>query len=80
MKRPVHELGIVGQLAPAWSAQRRVDPQERGRAPLTLADLRGRWKILFCLQSWYPDCHSRGAPTMRALVQGDATSGEERCA
>ncbi len=70
MKRPVHELGIVGQLAPAWSAQRWVDAQGRPRAPLTLSNLSGRWKILFCFQSWCPGCHSHGAPTMRALVQG----------
>ena len=70
MTRPAYDPGIVGQIAPPWSVRCWVDAQGRPRAPLTLSELTGRWKILFCFQSWCPGCHSRGAPTMRALMQG----------
>ena len=72
------DWGVVGQPAPAWSVAQWVDADGQPRAPLELADLAGRWKIVFCFQSWCRGCHSHGAPAMRELVR--ALSGNERVA
>jgi hypothetical protein len=38
------------------------------RSPLTLTELDSRHRILFFYQHWCPGCHSRGFPTLLALI------------
>ena len=33
-----------------------------------LADFKGKFKVLYCFQSWCPGCHSRGLPALQKMV------------
>ena len=33
-----------------------------------LSDFKGKFKVLYCFQSWCPGCHSRGLPALKNMV------------
>lgn len=68
--------GIQGQTAPQWNVPEWVDGQGQRIPPIALSDSDGRWRILFCFQSWCPGCHSAGLPALRKLVEGLAHQPE----
>lgn len=61
--------GIAGLQALPWNVARWVDGKGQPQTPVRLQDLSGRWKVLFCFQSWCPGCHSFGLPALRDLVE-----------
>lgn len=46
--------------------------------PIKLSDLEGKFKVIFCFQSWCPGCHSSGFPSLKKMV--DALSGNDKVA
>ncbi len=61
--------GIEGQPAPELKIETWVDAEGGEIASLQLADLAGRFKVLYCFQSWCPGCHQAGFPTLAKLVE-----------
>lgn len=55
-----------------------VDAQGEPSAPLTLASLGDRFKVVFCFQSWCPGCHSKGFPDLKKMVE--TLQGNDRVA
>jgi len=35
-----------------------------------LSDFKGKFKIVYCFQSWCPGCHSVGLPSLQKMVNG----------
>jgi thiol-disulfide isomerase/thioredoxin len=64
----VYAAGIQGQRAPDLFAQAWRGPDGVPLDALALADLPGRYKLLFFFQSWCPGCHSHGFPTLARIV------------
>jgi thiol-disulfide isomerase/thioredoxin len=56
--------GIVGQPAPDLDVTEWVNT----KAPLDLAELRGKVVYLSFFQSWCPGCHKHGLPTLKAVA------------
>ena len=68
-QRPTHQAGaVVGQAAPGWGVTEWINLPE-GAKKLDVGDFKGKVAVLFCFQSWCPGCHSRGFPTLQALVK-----------
>jgi len=42
--------------------------------PVTLSDFSGKFKVLYCFQSWCPGCHSKGFPDLKKMVAALAGS------
>lgn len=45
-----------------------IDANGNKIKPIKLSDLSGKYKVIFCFQSWCPGCHSRGFPTLQKMV------------
>jgi len=58
--------GILGQKAPAISADKWVSLPAGAKAP-TPESLKGKVIYLYCFQSWCPGCHSSGFPTLQKV-------------
>lgn len=43
---------------------------------IKLADYEGKFKVIFCYQSWCPGCHSVGFPSLKKMV--DALKGNDK--
>jgi thiol-disulfide isomerase/thioredoxin len=59
---------VVGHPAPRWGVTEWTNLPE-GTKKLDVDDFAGKVVVLFCFQSWCPGCHSRGFPTLKALVK-----------
>ena len=35
---------------------------------IKLSDFKGKFKVLYCFQSWCPGCHSKGLPDLKKMV------------
>lgn len=60
---------IAGQLAPELEVPYWIDANGMQRPPVTLKEFGERHRLLFFYQHWCPGCHSRGFPTLQALVK-----------
>jgi len=60
-----------GNPAPAaeFNVKDWVDARGEPTAPVTLASLGDRFKVLYCFQSWCPGCHSKGFPDLKKMVE-----------
>ena len=45
-----------------------VDANGTKTRPMELVDFDGKFKVLYCFQSWCPGCHSRGLPALQKMV------------
>ncbi len=59
--------------APELRVAQWIDAQGQARTPLTLTELGGGFKVIYCFQHWCAGCHSHGFPALAKLV--DALSG-----
>lgn len=50
-----------------------IDANGNITEPIKLSDLNGKFKIVYCFQSWCPGCHSKGLPSLKKMV--DALKG-----
>jgi len=65
--------GIEGRPAPEFTLAQTLGADGKPTAaPLTLASLTGRHKLLYCFQSWCPGCHQSGFPTLAQIVSAFA--------
>lgn len=46
-----------------------VDAQGKPMAPIKLADYEGKFKVIYCFQSWCPGCHKKGLPDLNKMVE-----------
>ncbi len=60
--------GILGQPAPPLAAQTWIDANGE---PTTfdMAEIRGRWTLVECFQSWCPACRSHGLPDTARIAE-----------
>ena len=58
--------GIVGQPAPSWQGIESWHQLPHGKTALDVSEFRGKVVYLYFFQSWCPECHSRGFPTLAA--------------
>ena len=46
-----------------------IDAYESKTEPIKLSDFKGKFKIIYCFQSWCPGCHSKGLPDLKKMVE-----------
>jgi thiol-disulfide isomerase/thioredoxin len=46
-----------------------VDAHGKRIGPIRLADYKGKFKVIYCFQSWCPGCHSKGLPDLKKMVE-----------
>lgn len=64
--------------APEFDVNQWVDAEGNKTEPIKLSDFKGKFKIVYCFQSWCPGCHSKGLPDLKKMV--DALKGNENVA
>ena len=46
-----------------------VDANGNETNQIKLSDFKGKFKVVFCFQSWCPGCHSVGLPSLQKMVE-----------
>ncbi|MEX0290930.1 MAG: peroxiredoxin family protein [Flavobacteriaceae bacterium] len=46
-----------------------IDTNGKPSKQLKLSDLKGKFKVVFCFQSWCPGCHSKGFPDLKQMIE-----------
>lgn len=59
--------------APEFEVNNWVDPKGNKIEPVKLSNFKGKFKVVYCFQSWCPGCHSKGLPDLKKMV--DAVEG-----
>ena len=70
------EYAIENRMAPEWQVSRWIDSEGKPAEPITLSDFEGKFKVLYCFQSWCPGCHSKGLPDLKMMV--DVLKGNDQ--
>jgi thiol-disulfide isomerase/thioredoxin len=60
--------GIEGQSAPNWNVPIWIDVNGEKTNEVKLSDYKGKFKVVYCFQSWCPGCHSVGLPSLKKMV------------
>ncbi len=55
--------------AAAFDVKDWVDANGNKTNQITLSDFKGKFKVVFCFQSWCPGCHSVGLPSLQKMVE-----------
>lgn len=63
------QYGIAGQTAPEWNIPIWVDGNGDKTEPVKLSDFKGKFKVVYCFQSWCPGCHSIGLPSLQQMTE-----------
>lgn len=45
-----------------------VDAEGHSIEAIRLSDYKGKFKVVYCFQSWCPGCHSKGLPDLKKMV------------
>ena len=69
MNTTKNNYGIEGQKAPEWKIDQWVDENGNITKPIHLSDYKGKFKVVYCFQSWCPGCHSIGLPSLQAMTE-----------
>ncbi len=64
--------------APEFNINQWIDANGNKTNPIELSDFKGKFKVVYCFQSWCPGCHSKGFPDLKKMV--DALEGNENIA
>ena len=64
--------------APEFDVKDWVDANGNKTEQIKLSDFNGKFKVLYCFQSWCPGCHSAGLPNLQKMVE--ALAGNESVA
>lgn len=56
------------QKAPEFNVKNWIDASGNKTDQIKLSDFTGKFKILYCFQSWCPGCHSKGLPDLKKMV------------
>jgi len=54
--------------APEFNVSRWIDTNGKEIDAIKLSDHEGKFKIVYCFQSWCPGCHSKGLPDLKKMV------------
>ncbi|WP_411893688.1 peroxiredoxin family protein [Winogradskyella sp. A2] len=54
--------------APEFDVYQWIDANGKKTTPIKLSDFTGKFKIVYCFQSWCPGCHSKGLPDLKKMV------------
>ncbi|MBO6605795.1 peroxiredoxin family protein [Psychroserpens sp.] len=54
--------------APEFNVKDWIDANGNKIDQIKLADYTGKFKVLYCFQSWCPGCHSVGLPSLQKMV------------
>lgn len=60
---------MIEYTAPEWRVNQWIDVNGNKMDSLRLSDFKGKFKVLFCFQSWCPGCHSQGFPVLQMMVK-----------
>ena len=55
--------------APEFNVKHWIDANGNKIDPIKLSDYKGKFKIVYCFQSWCPGCHSKGLPDLKKMVE-----------
>ena len=55
--------------APEFNVKQWIDANGNNTNPIKLSDFKGKFKVLYCFQSWCPGCHSKGLPDLKTMVE-----------
>lgn len=55
--------------APEFSVNYWIDSNGSKIEPVKLSDFKGKFKVVYCFQSWCPGCHSKGLPDLKKMVE-----------
>ena len=61
--------GIDGFKAHEFEVDHWVDANGKPTKPVKLSDFEGKFKVIYCFQSWCPGCHSRGLPALLEMTK-----------
>ena len=64
--------------APEFNVRDWVDAKGNKTDEVKLSDFEGKFKVVFCFQSWCPGCHSVGLPNLKKMVE--ALKGNDKIA
>ncbi len=62
--------------APEFDVKDWIDSNGNKTTQIKLSDFNGKFKVLFCFQSWCPGCHSAGLPNLQKMV--NALKGNDK--
>lgn len=63
------KYGIAGLDAPELTKDIEwIDVNGESREAIQLSDYEGKFKVIYCFQSWCPGCHSRGLPALQKMT------------
>ena len=54
--------------APEFHVNDWIDAHGNKIEAIKLSDFKGKFKIIYCFQSWCPGCHSKGLPDLKKMV------------
>ena len=54
--------------APEFEVHNWIDENGGKIEPIKLSNFKGKFKIVYCFQSWCPGCHSKGLPDLKKMV------------
>ena len=66
-ENPSHEESVLG--AAEFEVGQWIDAEGNTSVPIKLSDFKGKFKIVYCFQSWCPGCHSKGLPDLKKMVE-----------
>lgn len=55
--------------APEFGVKDWIDGNGNKTDQIKLADFDGKFKVVYCFQSWCPGCHSQGLPALKKMVE-----------
>lgn len=55
--------------APEFDVHQWIDAKGNKTGQIQLSDFKGKFKVLYCFQSWCPGCHSKGLPDLKKMVK-----------
>lgn len=61
--------GVKVFKAPEFEVHNWIDVYGSKTEPIKLSDFKGKFKIIYCFQSWCPGCHSKGLPDLKKMVE-----------
>ena len=63
------KYGIDGFKAHEFEVDHWVDADGNTSKPIKLSDFEGKFKVIYCFQSWCPGCHSIGLPALQEMTK-----------
>ena len=55
--------------APEFNVNHWIDGNGNKTEAKKISDFKGKFKVVYCFQSWCPGCHSKGLPDLQKMVE-----------